>query len=238
MSLQLKNFHVIVTGGTGGLGMTVVSEYIRQGATVVTNYRDSAKMKALEDAVRNPERLTGIQADLTSEKEVHSFFQEYRRKFKRLDVLVHTLGGFWMGAEIADTSLEKWIMIQNLNLTSTFLCTREAFGMMKSQCSGKIFTVASQTIENCPGKMGAYAVSKTGVMALTRILANEGKSYNIQANCLVPSIIDTEENRKAMPDADYTQWVTPKEIAQLFIQLSKPESKALSQSVLRVYGKV
>jgi NAD(P)-dependent dehydrogenase (short-subunit alcohol dehydrogenase family) len=75
-------------------------------------------------------------------------------------------------------------------------------------------------------------------MALTRILANEGRSYNIQANCLVPSIIDTEENRKAMPDADYTQWVTPKEIAQLFIQLSKPESKALSQSVLRVYGKV
>jgi NAD(P)-dependent dehydrogenase (short-subunit alcohol dehydrogenase family) len=218
--------------------MTVVSEYIRQGAAVVTNYRDSTKMKALEKLVGDPDRLTGIQADLTSEKDVYSFFQEYQKKFKRLDVLVHTLGGFWMGAEIAETSLEKWIMMQSLNLNSTFFCTREAFRIMKLQCSGKIFTIASQTIENFPAKMGAYTVSKTGVMALTRILANEGKSYNIQANCLVPSIIDTEGNRKAMPDADFTKWVTPKEIAQLFIQLSKPESKALSQSVLRVYGKV
>jgi NAD(P)-dependent dehydrogenase (short-subunit alcohol dehydrogenase family) len=238
MSLQLKNFLVIVTGGTGGLGMTVVSEYSRQGATVVTNYRDPAKMRALEKKVGSSDQLIGIQADLTSEKMVQSFFKEYKRKFKRLDVLVHTLGGFWMGGEIAETSLEKWTQLQNLNLTSTFLCTREAFRMMKSQCSGKIFTVSAQAADTLPGKMGAYAVSKAGVMALTRIIATEGKSYNIQANCLLPSIIDTAENRKAMPDADFTRWVTPKEIAQLLIQLSKPETNAMSQSVLRVYGKV
>ena len=238
MSLQLKNFQVVVTGGTGGLGMTVVSEYIRQGAAVVTNYRDPAKMKALEKMNGSSERLTGIQADLISEKTVHFFFQEYQRQFKRLDVLVHTLGGFWMGAEIAETPTEKWMLMQNLNLTSTFLCTREAFRIMKSQCSGKIFTISSQTVDTLPGKMGAYAVSKTGVMALTRIMANEGKAYNIQANCLLPSVIDTEDNRKAMPDADFSRWVTPREIAQLLIQLSKPETNAMSQSVLRVYGKL
>jgi NAD(P)-dependent dehydrogenase (short-subunit alcohol dehydrogenase family) len=238
MSQQLKNFHVIITGGTGGLGTTVVSEYIKSGAAVVTNYRSAEKMKSLEDAVGSSERLTGIQADLTSEKEVQSFFQEYQRKYKRLDVLVHTLGGFWMGAEIADTSLQDWYSMQNLNLTSTFLCTREAFRIMKSQCSGKIFTVSSQTIDTFPGKMGAYAVSKTGVMALSRVLANEGKIYNIQVNNLVPSIIDTAENRKNMPDADFSKWVTPKDIALLLVQLSKPESRALSHTVLRVYGKM
>jgi len=238
MSVQLKNFQVIVTGGTGGLGMTVVSEYIRQGAAVVTNYRDPAKINDLKNLVGNSERLTGIQANLTSEKAVHSFFQEYQKKYKRLDVLVHTLGGFWMGADIAETPTEKWMLMQDLNVTSTFLCTREAFRIMKSQCSGKIFTISSQTAETLPGKMGAYAVSKAGVLALTRIIANEGKDYNIQANCLLPSVIDTGENRKAMPDADFSRWVTPREIAQLLIQLSKPESNAMSQSVLRVYGKL
>jgi NAD(P)-dependent dehydrogenase (short-subunit alcohol dehydrogenase family) len=69
-------------------------------------------------------------------------------------------------------------------------------------------------------------------------MANEGKAYNIQANCLLPSVIDTEDNRKAMPDADFSRWVTPREIAQLLIQLSKPEANAMSQSVLRVYGKL
>lgn len=235
---QLKNFQVIVTGGTGELGMSIVSEYIKNGAMVVTNYRTLEKWNALKDSIQEPERLIGIKGDLTKEKEVEHFFQQYQKKYKRLDVLVHTIGGFWMGGEIADTPLEKWNLMHAVNLTSTFLCTRVAFQIMKTQCSGKIFTIGAQVIETFPAGMGAYAVSKAGVMALTRTLANEGKSYNIQVNALIPSIINTAENRKAMSNADFSKWVTPKEIAKLLIQLSRPESKALSHSLLKVIGKL
>lgn len=238
MPSQLKNYQVIVTGGTGELGMSVVSEYIKNGAIVVTNYRNPEKWNMLKDAFQESEHLIGIKADLTQEKEVENFFQEYQKKFKRLDVLVHTIGGFWMGGEIAETPLVKWNLMQNVNLTSAFMCTRRAFQIMKAQCSGKIFTICAQVIETFPAGMGAYTVSKAGVMALTRTLANEGKAYNIQVNALLPSIIDTAENRQAMPNADFSQWVTPKEIAQLLIQLSRPESKALSHSLLKVTGKL
>ena len=86
--------------------------------------------------------------------------------------------------------------------------------------------------------MGAYAVSKASVMALTRILANEGKAYNIQANAILPGVIDTPANRKAMPKADKSAWVTPKEIAEMLVQLCKPEVRVLSHTELKVYGKL
>ncbi len=238
MPAQLKNFQVIVTGGTGELGNHIISEYIKNGAIVVTNYRTPEKWNALKDAIQEPERLKGMKADLTVEREVEIFFQEYKKQLKRLDVLVHTIGGFWMGGEVAETPLEKWNLMHAVNLTSTFLCTRAAFQIMKAQCSGKIFTISAHAIETFPAGMGAYTASKAGVLALTRTLANEGKAYNIQVNAIQPSIIDTAENRKAMPTADFSQWVSPREIAQLVILLSRPESKSLSHSVIKVTGKL
>ena len=143
-----------------------------------------------------------------------------------------------MGAELADTSLEKWNFMINMNLNSTFLCAKEAFKIMKAQCSGKIFTISAKSAEEFTTQMGAYVISKSGVLALTRILANEGKQYNIQANSILPSIIDTETNRKEMPDADFSEWVAPKAIARLIVQLCRPESQAISHSSIKVYGKL
>ena len=143
-----------------------------------------------------------------------------------------------MGPEIAETSYEKWKYMIDLNLNSAFLCTKEAFKIMKAQCSGKIFTISAKSAEEFPSHMGAYVISKSGVLALTRILANEGKQYNIQANSILPSIIDTRANRKGMPDADYSEWVNPKAIARLLVQLCKPESQAISHSTIKVYGKL
>ena len=236
MAEYLKNFNLIITGGTGYLGRDIATEFIKNGANVYTNYRDEKKLLDLKKYISNSDNLEGFQADLTLEEQVKDFFQQFAEKYKRLDVFLHIMGGFWMGKEISDTPVEKWEYMMSLNLHSTFLCSREAFKIMKSQCSGKIFTVSSKTAEELPANMGAYSVSKAAVLALTKTLANEGKPYNIQVNSILPSIIDTPSNRKDMPNADYSQWVSPKDIATLLVQLCRPEVKALSQNAIKIYG--
>ena len=128
--------------------------------------------------------------------------------------------------------------MQDLNLNSAFLCCREAFRLMKAQCSGKIFTVSSKSALEHPPHMGAYIVSKAGVVALTGALANEGKAHNIQVNSILPSVIDTSENRDAMPGADISDWVKPKEIAQLLAHLCQADASALSHTNLQVWGRL
>jgi NAD(P)-dependent dehydrogenase (short-subunit alcohol dehydrogenase family) len=238
MTQELNNFKIIITGGTGELGQVVIKELLNKGASVFTNYRNRSKFTVLETSGNYGAKLVGFEADLTKEADVGSFFKAYKQNFKRLDIFLHIMGGFWMGAELAETSLEKWKYMVDLNLNSTFLCSKEAFKIMKAQCSGKIFTISAKSAEEFPPEMGAYVISKSGVLALTRILANEGKKYNIQANTILPSIIDTEANRKGMPDADFSEWVSPKALARLLVQLCKPESQAISHSAIKVYGKL
>ncbi len=238
MNYGIKNFNVLITGGTGNLGKEIVREFLKGGARVATNYRNKDKFQKMLKEMGQSGQLTGYAADLTKEEAVISIFKDYKNDFKRLDIFLHLTGGFWMGGEITDTPLEKWQLMQDMNVTSTFLCAREAFRLMKAQCGGKIFTVSSRTAQEYPASMGAYAVSKSGVLALSQVLANEGKAYNIQVNCLLPSIIDTPVNRQSMPDADFSQWVTPQDIARLLIHLSQAGMSALSHSHLKVFGKL
>ncbi len=238
MAMKLKNFNTIVAGATGALGREVVSTFLNHGADVVVNYRNEQKFNDLKEYCGNNENLKGIQADFTSEAQVQEFFRKFDEEYKRLDVFLHIMGGFWMGKEVVDTPLDTWQKMLDLNLNSAFLCTREAFRMMKAQCHGKIFTVSAKAALDLPPQMGAYTISKAAVLALSQTLAIEGKQYGIQVNSLLPSIIDTGANRKAMPDANYDNWVNPKDIADMLVQLSQPEQKVLSHTAIKVYGKL
>lgn len=234
----LENYQIMITGSTGSLGSGVTEEFNRNGALVFTDFRNQEKFDDLKRKMANPEKLIGFRGDLTRENEVKEFFNRFTGKYKRLDVFLHIMGGFWMGGDVSETPLEKWKFMMDINLTSAFLCTREAFRIMKEQCSGKIFTVSAKTAKEFPPKMGAYAVSKAAVLALTRILANEGKAYDIQVNALLPSTIDTPNNRQSMPDADFSKWVSPASIARLLVHLCMPESIAISHTAIKLYGKL
>ncbi|MEJ2633701.1 MAG: SDR family NAD(P)-dependent oxidoreductase [Calditrichia bacterium] len=238
MPQKLKNFICIITGGTGFLGREIIAEFLQNGATVFTNYRDEQKYSDLKSYFGDYQNLVGVHNDLISEAQVNDFFRRFSDSYQRLDVFIHTMGGFWMGQDVSSTPFDKWNHMMNLNLNSTFLCTREAFRIMKAQCSGKIFTISARPAIDLPAGMAAYAVSKSGVLALTEIIAKEGKEFDIQANSIIPGVIDTAANRKSMPDADFSKWVTPKDIARVLINLSQPEVRHLSQTAIKIFGKI
>lgn len=235
---ELMNKVVLITGSTGGLGSVVVKKFVEENAKVITSYTSKEKYNQLVNQLGKNGDITGFQADLTNENEVKDLFKQVITKFGRLDALCHIAGGFWMGGDISDTSLGDWNKMMNLNFLSTFLCTREAFGIMKKQQQGRIITIASKTALELPPGMGAYSISKAGVISLMEILAKESKEYNIKVNSILPSTIDTEANRNSMPKADFNKWVKPEEIADVILSLVGDEMAAVSGTAIKIYGKV
>jgi NAD(P)-dependent dehydrogenase (short-subunit alcohol dehydrogenase family) len=235
---ELMNKVILITGSTGGLGSVVVKKFVEENAKVIACYTSEEKYNQLVSQLGSNGDITGFQADLTNENEVKDLFKQVIAKFGRLDALCHIAGGFWMGGEISETSLENWNKMMNLNFRSTFLCTREAFRIMKEQNTGRIITISSKTALELPPGMGAYSISKACVISLTETLAKEGKVYNIIVNTILPSTIDTEANRKSMPKADFNKWVKPEDIANVIFSLVNEEMRAVSGTTVKMYGKL
>lgn len=228
---------VLITGATGELGPTVVETFLKADAQVVATFTSEKKYRRLVEQSSRPSNLNGVLTDLTNEEEVKKLFAAIRSKHGRLDALCHLTGGFWMGGDISETSLDNWNKMMNLNLHTAFLCTREALAMMKKQKQGHIITVSAKTALDLPGGVGAYAVSKAAVLALTKLLAKEGKEHNVRANAILPSTIDTDANRHSMPKADFSKWVTTAEIARMILALVR-DDMAVSGTAIKMYGRV
>lgn len=233
--MTLKNKNILVSGATGGLGKAVVELFLKENANVIVTYFSENSFSKLRDGLKNPQNLIGYRVDLSSSDEVEKSFKDFKNIHIYLDEFIHLAGGFWMGGILADTSVEAWNNMINQNLNATFYACRQAFQLMKLN-GGHILTIAAKSAVDLPGGMGAYAVSKSGVLALTKILAKEGKDFAIRANCLLPGTIDTPANRKAMPDSDFTSWVPTEEIARKILSFSK--NSALSGSIIEMYGKI
>lgn len=232
----MKDKVVLICGGEGGLGKDVTEIFLKAGANVAITYFSQKNAENNSSAGTNG-AFRAIQADLTDEASVESLFATLAESYRQIDVLIQLVGGFWMGGDIAETPLNKWDSMMRLNLQTTFLSNRAAFRQMKAN-GGRIFNVAARTALELPAGMGAYSVSKAGVLALTEIIAKEGKPFDIEANAILPSIIDTPANRQSMPDADFDRWVKPREIGELLLALSQGERRLVSGTALKVYGKV
>lgn len=230
---------ILITGATGGLGPAVVKTFLAAGCKLIITYTSEEKYQRLLTELDDTSRITGIEADLTDETQVKNVFDQISEQHNRLDALCHLTGGFWMGGEISETAIEHWKRMFDLNLRTTFLCARVAFRIMKKQGGGYIITVSSKQALALPAGMGAYALSKAGVLAFTELLAKEGKDYNINVASILPSTIDTEANRRSMPktDPEDAGWVKPEEIANVLLALIK-EEMPISGTAVKIYGKV
>ncbi len=226
--------HVVVTGGTGGLGGAVVRAFLERGAHVTVTYRDERDAEALRASVGSAAvRLTTVRADLRREAEVEALYAG----MARVDALAHLVGGFTMAAA-HEMPLDAWQAHLELTLTTTFVACKHALGRMRAQNYGRIVTVGSRAVAEPGANTGAYAAAKSGVAALTRVIAAETKGTDITANCVLPSIIDTPANRAAMGEAHAGQWVKPESLAAVIAFLASDEARDVRGALVPVYGGV
>jgi NAD(P)-dependent dehydrogenase (short-subunit alcohol dehydrogenase family) len=226
----LAGRNVIVTGGTGALGEAVVARLVRAGATCHVPSRRGGDAAGTEGGARI---APGI--DLTDEAAVGRFFDTV----PELWASVHLAGGFAM-SPLAGTAQADFMRMIETNALTTFICCRAAArNMRKTGRGGRIVNVAAR-----PGldprrgaRMAAYAASKAAVVAITLALAEELKNDRILVNAIAPSTIDTPANRKAMPDADTSKWLSPEAAAEAILQLASPANVEISGAVLPVYAR-
>jgi NAD(P)-dependent dehydrogenase (short-subunit alcohol dehydrogenase family) len=238
--MSLSGRVAVVTGATGALGRVVTKILLSQGASVVSTYRSEEMQNELVEYVGELARtLTGVQADVTNESSVQTLFRTVIEKFGRVDILLNLVGAYRGGNDIADTKESDWNFLMEVNLKSAFLCSKAALAPMIAQNYGRIVNVASRTAaeRRLRSKGGAYAVSKAAVIVLTETIAEEVKKYDINVNCVMPSTIDTLDNRRDRPDADFSKWVRPEQVAEVILFLVSEDSKAISGASIPVYGK-
>ena len=233
--MKLKDKVAIITGGTGALGRAVVAEFLEEGARVVCTYIVDEELKGLSSVIKNS-NLQLIKSDVTKEKQVTKLVQKTQGRFRRIDVLVNIVGGF-VYSKIQDTDEKTWDRMMNMNLKSTFLCSKAVLPQMIKQNYGRIINISSRPALKGSAGVGAYSASKAGVLNLTETIADEVKDYDINVNAILPSTIDTPANRRDMPKADFTKWVKPEEIARVMVFLVSDDSKPISGAGIPVYGK-
>lgn len=229
MSLAGKT--IAVTGAFGALGTAVVQVLQAQGATVAAIDR--------ADAPRDPAALGTASlhggVDLGDAASAAAAFEAIARHHGRLDGLVNIAGGFaW--EKVQGGALETWDAQYRMNLRTAVAAIQAALAHLPD--GGRIVNIGANGALKAGTGMGAYAASKAGVMRLTEALAEELKDRGITVNALLPSIIDTAANRKDMPDADFSRWVQPAQLAATIAFLLSDDAAAITGALIPVVGRV
>ena len=232
---DVTNKVAIITGAVGNLGSAVATVLAAGGAKMVLVDRSQERLEQAFETV--PETLLAGGVDLTSEESVQAMVASALERFGRIDALVNTVGGFRGGKAVQEEELSTWDMMLSVNLRTTLLTCRAVVPTLLEQGSGSIVNVSSAAGLSGPAGLAAYSASKAAVLRLTESLSSEVKAAGIRVNAVLPSTIDTPQNRQAMPDADTSTWVKPVEIAEVIAFLVSDASRAVTGVALPVYGR-
>jgi NAD(P)-dependent dehydrogenase (short-subunit alcohol dehydrogenase family) len=232
----MKGNHVLLTGGTGGLGLGVTPTVLAQGVTSITiPYHNAQEVERLKGRISPADmaRIRFIAADLTNESSVEQLLDG----MERVDAAIHLVGGFSMG-KTHEYSYVQWQKDFQLNLETTFLVCKHSLRRMLAQNYGRIVTVGSRGAVEPGGQLAAYCASKAGVVALTKAIADETKGTNITANVVLPSVIDTSANRAAMGSEHASQWVNPESLGDVICFLASETARDIRGAAIPVYGSI
>jgi NAD(P)-dependent dehydrogenase (short-subunit alcohol dehydrogenase family) len=229
----------LVTGGTGALGSAVTRRLLQDGHRVAVTCRQEQETDELRAELGDLNQdLSVVEADVTDEDSVGRAVAATRRELGSIEVLVHLVGGWHGGELVHEQSFETWRRVVDLNLTSAFLCCRSVLPEMLEGGWGRIVLTSSRTAKEGRNGQSAYAVAKEGVATLGEVIADECCGTGVTANTIAPSVLDTPANRRAMPGADFTRWVSPEVAAAMVAFLITEEATTLRGAWLPVFGAV
>ncbi|WP_029415700.1 SDR family NAD(P)-dependent oxidoreductase [Brevundimonas bacteroides] len=220
---------VVVTGGHGVLGRAVVEAALADGLNVALI--DHAEGQTPPEGAFE---VSGV--DLTDVGAAGAAIAKVVDHFGGIDALLNIAGGFvWQTVE---DDKPAWDRMFTLNLTTALNATRAALPHLKASSEGRIVNVGAAGALRAAAGMGAYAASKSAVHRLTESLAEELKSTSVTVNAVLPSILDTPQNRKDMPNADPAKWVAASDLATVILFLASPDSRAVTGALVPVTGRV
>ena len=223
----------VVTGASGNLGQAVIQKFLAEGyqVTGMVVPADPVKLTVTHS------NLTLAEADLLNETAAAQVLQSVIDKHGRIDAAILTVGGFAMGS-VAETTSADLLRQYKLNVETAYNVARLVFLQMMKQGSGRIFLIGARPgidMKNSKG-MVAYGMAKSLIFRLAELMNEEAKGTNVVVAVVVPSTIDTPQNRIAMPDADHSKWVSPANIASVIHYHCTEEAIPLRETVIKLYG--
>lgn len=221
---------VVVTGAFGALGRVAVEAALAAGFSVAAiDFAVSPTAPPATEALI----IGGV--DLTDAAQAQAAINTVAERFGRIDALLNIAGGFaWQTVEGGEPA--TWDRLYRLNVLTTLNCSRAALPLLLAGDSGRIVNVGANGASRAAAGMGAYAASKAGVHRLTEALAEETKGRGVTVNAVLPSIIDTPANRADMPEADFSRWVSPRDLVAVMLFLASPAAGAVTGALVPVTG--
>ena len=239
MDHDFNNQVILITGGTGALGSKVSESFLNfSPKAVIITFRSENEMQQLKAKIFDRENLEQkenrqtliefIKVDITREDEIKTLISNILEKFGQIHVLANVVGGYFGGKSVNEVSEDEWDKMMSINLKSAFLVSKHVLSSMKIKQYGKIVHVSSTTGAKANGNDSAYASSKAGLIRLVESMAEEVKGLRININCVLPTIIDTETNRAAMPISNFSNWIPAEELAKVICFLCSEDSKIIN----------
>jgi NAD(P)-dependent dehydrogenase (short-subunit alcohol dehydrogenase family) len=234
MASEFAGKVVVVTGANGNVGQAVARRFEKAGATVILVGRKESELAFLAQELNS----TVVIADVTDPASVDTMVSHIESEHGRIDILAHTVGGFNAGQPVHEAGLEVWDKMMSLNARSVYVtCGRVARHMLEHQVHGRIIAILAKNAYKGTAKAAAYSASKAAAQRVLESMAAELSSAGITVNGIAPSGIDTPQNRAAMPNADYSKWVQPEEIADSILFLAADSSQSISGITLDISGR-
>ena len=228
---------VVITGAVGNLGRATARAFQRAGARTVLIDRAADRLHhAYAELVVSPDHLLLGGVDIADESSVAAAIGSAVEHFGRVDVLVNTVGAWRGGQPVHEAPLADWEFLHAANVRPTLLACRAVVPHLLAQRSGRIVNIAARSGLAGDAGSAAYSAAKSAVLRLTESLAAELKNSGINVNAVLPSTIDTPQNRTANPTADHTRWVAPDAIADVVVFLASDAARAIHGAALPVYG--
>lgn len=227
--MEFTDRSVMITGAAGNLGRAVASAFGTLGANLVLLDRQRGSLK--DDG-----KTLFVQTNLLDAASVRAAVDQAIARCGRIDVLCNLAGGFRMGPAVHETPDADWDFLLDLNARSVLRMVQAVVPIMLKAGGGRIVNVGAYAAQKGAARMGAYVASKSAVIRLTETMAAELREKNINVNCVLPTIIDTPENRAAMPEADPKRWVAPQDLAQAIVFLASDRARAIHGAALPVTG--